>query len=246
MNSIPYSKLATIYDKVMSHVNYKMWAEHINNLFQFSDLHILQVLDLACGTGKHIKFLKRKNRKIFGADFSYPMLSIAKQNNVSCKKLITNDARKIAFKNNSFDAVLMLYDSINYMLTDNDINLLFSEVYRILNPGGVFIFDFVTVEGLKNCSDDYFESDSWDGLAYERHSWFSKKDKIQHNEFLFLFNGESYKELHIQKIRDIGRWKHLIKKTKMQLSHEFSNFSLLAPNMYSERIHFICKKELND
>jgi len=244
MNSIQYSRLATIYDKVMSHVNYKMWAEYINNLFQFSDIKVSTILDISCGTGKHIMFLNKKQRKIVGADISFPMLIAARENNHKSINLVANDAQITAFKNESFDTVLMMYDSINYMLKDKQVDRLLTEIHRVLKPGGIFIFDFVTKEGLKDCYDDYYESDSWDGLAYERHSWFSKKGKTQHNEFLFLFNGESFKESHIQQIHDINKWRDLVKKSKMQLSHEFSNFSLLPPDKYSERIHFICKKEL--
>ena len=243
MNSIPYSKLAVIYDKVMSHVNYKMWAEYINNLLQYSDIKIVRTLDISCGTGKHLKFLKHKKKEITGADLSYPMLRAAKNNIQNKLKLVTNDARYCAFKSNSFDTVIMLYDSVNYMLREEDINRLFSEVHRILRAGGLFIFDFVTEQGLKACYDGYYESNSWDGLAYERHSWFNKKNRTQHNDFLFLFNGYSYKESHIQKINSRTEWKKWLKKSKMQLSCEFSNFSLLPADKYSERIHFVCKKE---
>jgi len=243
MNSIPYSRLALIYDRVMAHVNYKMWAQHINTLLQFSDIKVRSILDISCGTGKHIKFLSSKRREIVGADLSFQMLKAAQVNNNKGKTpFITNDARQTAFKANAFDAVVMMYDSINYMLEKSDVILLFDEVCRILKTGGIFIFDFVTEQALTDSYDDYYESNSWDGLAYERHSWFSKKDKFQHNEFIFLFNGKSYKESHIQIIHDLNEWRSLVKKSKMQLSHEFSNFSLLAPDKYSERIHFVCKK----
>jgi ubiquinone/menaquinone biosynthesis C-methylase UbiE len=246
MNSTPYSKLAVIYDKVMSHVNYKMWAEYINNLLQFADAKKVKILDISCGTGKHIKFLSNKRKDITGADLSYPMLHAAKNNKQDNFKLVNNDARCCAFKNSSFDVILMLYDSINYLLRNDDVDKLFSEIYRILIPGGIFIFDFVTEKGLRASNDEYYESNSWDGLAYERHSWFSKKNKVQHNDFLFLYNGNSYKESHVQQISSVAQWKKRLAKSKMQLSHEFSNFSFLPPNKYSERIHFVCKKEYNN
>jgi len=245
MNSIPYSQLAVIYDRVMAHVNYKMWAQHINNLLQFSDIKVRNILDISCGTGKHIKFLTRKNRKISGADISISMLKAAQKNNNHSNTLfVANDVRQTAFKSNGFDAIVMMYDSINYLLKEEEVMLLFDEIHRILKPGGIFIFDFVTEQALIDCYDDYYESNSWDGLAYERRSWFSKKEKLQHNEFIFLFNGKSYKETHMQIVHDLNEWRSLVKKSKMQLSHEFSNFSLLEPDKYSERIHFVCKKAL--
>ncbi len=245
MNSTPYSQLAQIYDKVMAHVNYKMWAEYIKRLYHFTDSKIDRTVDLSCGTGKHISFLSHKRGSFIGADYSQQMIFVARSN-LSQKRqtlLFVNDARYIALKTQSVNIVLMLYDSVNYLLEDSDVINLFSEVCRILAPGGIFIFDFVTESGLEECFDGYYETDSWDGIAYERQSQYSKKEKIQYNKFNFLFNGEPFFEEHIQRIRTSEEWKDFIAKSKMHLSGEFSNFSMSAPNRQSKRIHFVCKKE---
>jgi len=242
MNSFPYSKLALIYDRVMSHVNYPMWAAHISNLLKFSKINLNRVVDLSCGTGTHLQNMKVKKARLFGSDISLPMVKRAKENQDGKEILLfTQDARNLALKDKSVDAVIMLYDSINYMILEWEVQQVFNEIKRILNPNGLFIFDFVTQEGLRDCYEDYYESDSWDGLSYERHSWFSFKEKIQHNEFLFLYNGNSYKEVHQQKIRSIDEWEKAIKKSNMKLFDKFSNFSLLPASEKSERVHFVCQ-----
>lgn len=246
MHTAPYSRLAKIYDKVMAHVNYKMWAEYIKNLYQFADLRIEKVIDISCGTGKHIRFLQKDITTFIGADQSKQMITAAKNNLHFTGKacLLVNDARRIALKSQSVDAVLMLYDSVNYLIEDSDIENLLEEVNRILAPGGIFIFDFVTETGLEECFDGHYDSDSWEGLAYERHSRYSKKEKLQYNKFNFLFNGEPFIEEHVQRIRTTLEWKTFINKSKVHLSGEFSNFSFSPPNKKSERVHFVCKKEL--
>jgi len=158
--------------------------------------------------------------------------------------LLVNDARNIALKGKSIDTVLMLYDSINYLLQDSDLEKLLEEIDRILVPGGIFVFDFVTEIGLEECFDGYYETDNWDGLAYERESQYLNKRKLQITSFKFLYNGQSYFEKHIQKIRSHQEWKGIINKSKMHLIAEFSNFSQLPPDDKSERIHFVCKKEI--
>ncbi len=230
----------------MAHVNYKMWASYIKGLYKYSDLKIEKIVDLSCGTGKHIRFLQSNRTTFIGADYSKEMIEAAKINlHKDCQgKLFVNDARKIALKNRSLDAVLMLYDSINYLIDDSEIEDLLEEVERVLAPGGIFVFVFVTEIGLVDCFDGYYESNSWEGIAYERHSRYSKKDQLQHNKFNFLFNGEPFIEEHVQRIRSPLEWKDFIKKSKMHLSAEFSNFSLSPPNSKSKRIHFVCKKEL--
>jgi ubiquinone/menaquinone biosynthesis C-methylase UbiE len=247
MHSAPYSQFAKIYDKVMAHVNYKMWAEYIKSLFQYTDLTIERIVDLSCGTGKHIRFLQSGKVHVIGADCSKSMVTVAKSYRYLNDKIkfLVNDARKIAFKNQTTDVVLMLYDSINYLVEDEEIENLFEEVYRILKPGAIFIFDFVTEVGLEECFGEYYESDTWDGNAYERHSLYSKKEKRQYTKFNFLYNGQPFIEEHVQQIRTRSQWKGLIKKSKMHLCAEFSNFSHSLPSRKSERIHFVCQKELS-
>ena len=224
----------------MAHVNYDMWSQYIKNLFQFADLKVRKVVDLSCGTGSHLAFIKSKKIQVVGADKSFEMLASGKRNNLN---FIVNDAKQIAFKSGSFDVALMLYDSINYLENDDNIIILLNEAERILNPGGIFIFDFVTKEGLKECFDEYYESNTWDGLAYQRRSWFNAARKTQHNEFVFLYNGKSFMEEHTQYIRENDEWSRLVKKSKMNLIEEFSNFSFLPADSKSERVHFVCRKE---
>lgn len=244
MNSIPYSQLARIYDRVMSHVNYKMWSSYIKNLFQFSDRPVRKLVDLSCGTGKHLSFLKRSTIQVAGADKSTAMLKTAKRKqSLKGVPLIVSDANRTAFKSELFDAVIMLYDSINYLIQEQSVMSLFEEVERILKPGGIFIFDVVTKEGLQNRFEDYYESNSWNGLAYQRRCWFNAADKTQHNEFCFLFNGDSFREEHVQIIREKNEWQTLIEKSRMKLIQEFSNFTFLPADNKSERIHFVCRKE---
>ncbi len=223
-----------------------MWSEYIKQLYQFTELNIKNVLDLSCGTGKHIDRLQGENIFFIGADYSGEMVKAAAINlkkSINHPCLLVNDARHVAIKNASLDVVLMLYDSINYLLDTRDVEKLFFEIGRILKPGGIFIFDFVTEAGLQECFDGYYESENWDGLAYERESRYSKKEKLQYNTFKFLFNGRPGMEEHIQKVRTAEEWKKFVQKSKMHLTAEFSNFSLSLPNPKSERIHFVCKKE---
>lgn len=245
MDSIPYSQLARIYDKVMAHVNYKMWAEYVRNLFQFADIPIQTIVDLSCGTGKHMSFLSRHKIKVCGCDLSLEMLKIArKKTALKNAPFFVNDAVSTAVKKDVFDAAVMLYDSINYVFEDKNVVLLLDDIARILKPGGIFVFDIVTKEGLKRTFDNYYESDSWNGLAYQRRSWFNTSRQTQHNEFHFLFNGHSFREEHIQLIRPCEEWVRFIEKSGMNLIQEFSNFTFLPADKKSERIHFVCRKEL--
>jgi ubiquinone/menaquinone biosynthesis C-methylase UbiE len=86
---------------------------------QFLAKHIKsgeKVLDLGCGTGRHICLLSSKNCNITGVDMSSDMLRIAKQKiiekNLQCN-LIQADIRNLPFSDHcKFDCVLLMFSTL--------------------------------------------------------------------------------------------------------------------------------------
>ena len=122
-NTQPYDKLAVIYDKLMSHVNYKIWADYIINLFQYSNIKINSIIDISCGTGSLLTNFQNKKYSFYGSDISLPMISQAKQK-FDCNVFMVSDVKNLAIKSKKFDAVIFLYDSLNYMQDENQIRLI--------------------------------------------------------------------------------------------------------------------------
>lgn len=103
---------------------------------QFSGI----LLDVPAGTGilPAEKYARMKKARIVCMDYSPDMLKIARErfsagnfNNVSC---VHGDAGNISFCHGFFDMVL----SINGFHAFPDKEKAFSEVYRVLKPGGCF------------------------------------------------------------------------------------------------------------
>ncbi len=241
MKTANYSKLAFIYDKVMAHVNYKMWAQYVKNIIILYKIKNGSLLDISCGTGKFLKYFPKRKYSLFGSDISLQMLrNTLSESNVS---YVQSDARFPPFKNNTFSAVFMLYDSINYLLSDDDVIKTLNRIYELSKSGALFIFDFVTREAVIDYFDDYYESNTWDGLSYERHSWFNAVENLQYNEFTMLYNGESFHEQHIQKIRSLRQWQELIEISLFSSEAVFGDFTFLPPAKKNERIHCVCRKK---
>lgn len=242
MQTAPYTSLAQIYDNLMDHVDYAMWGNYIKRLLKVSKLKVHTLADLSVGTGKHIPWQKSIAKRIVACDLSYEMLQIARKKGGGGRVLFFNaDACFPAIKNESCDAVLMLYDSINYILEEEKITELFRQINQLLKEGGVFIFDCITPFGAEPFKD-YYDTDTCDGHAYERSAFYDAEEQIQYNEFKLLINGVTYFEQHKQIIRSSAEWKTIIEKSPMHLYKNFSNFTLQPENSQSERIHFICKK----
>lgn len=74
-----YKELASYYDLLYSYKDYKKEAEQIRKIInKHRKSKEKELLDVGCGTGKHLKYLK-KWFSCTGVDPSKPMLSIAKK-----------------------------------------------------------------------------------------------------------------------------------------------------------------------
>jgi len=240
----PYQALAHIYDRVMDHVNYKEWAGYIRSLLPIKDSENRQIVDLACGSGSFLKALNLKRVRLTGCDLSESMLHRARTKEVkNLQGWIAADFTRIPLTAQSFDAALVLYDSINYLIEERDILQLFSEAERILKPGGRLIFDAATPYVCETAFKDFHEKVvSIPNFPYERHSWYDAELKTQYNHFSIHYNGETVEETHQQKIRSQREWRNLIAQSPLQLLAAYSDFSFKAAKKKAERIHFVCEK----
>lgn len=243
MNNIdPYEKLALIYDKLMSHVNYQQWAKYIISLFKFSDIKINSVIDISCGTGSLLQNFIKYKYLIYGADLSYPMISQA-QRKIGKNSFLNNDVKKLAIRSNQFDVVLFMYDSLNYMHDENQINLLFGEVNRILNPGGIFIFDIITDLLCKTHYKNFEEEEDWGQSGYIRHSYYNVFNKVQHNDFRIKINNEIFFESHVQKVFKESEIAKYLNLNKFEIAAKLDDFTFYSSGDDSERIHYVCVKK---
>ena len=239
----PYSRLALYYDKVMNHVDYKKWAKFIKSILSHYYQTPKNIAELACGTGAIFDYLKSDKWHLFGGDRSQSMILVGKEKRSGLHPhFFCADFRAIPLKLEYFDVVLILYDSVNYLMEENDITRMFEEVSRLLKNGGLFIFDIVTPYICKTAFRDYTEQEFWGKSGYARKSWFAEEESIQYNEFEIHINSQIFKELHQQKIRYMDEWKQFIEKSPLKFMAAYHNFSLRKARNKSERIHFVCRK----
>jgi SAM-dependent methyltransferase len=102
--------------------------------------NIESVLEISCGTGRLTKHLRQyfsEKTRLVASDISPDMLEVAKnQLNDSSIEFQVADAQQLPFPDCSFDMVLCQYGLM--FLTDKLKG--FQEVFRVLKPGGQFIF----------------------------------------------------------------------------------------------------------
>lgn len=106
------------------------------------------VLDLCCGTGEAAAWFAARGCRTVGADIAPAMLRIA-QKKAPQVTWVQQDMRHLDL-GTGFDLVTSLYDSVNYLLTEDDLAAMAAGVYQALAPGGLFIFDYNTVHRYAN------------------------------------------------------------------------------------------------
>ncbi len=200
-----YSGYAAAYDR-SGQIRFAVLANmYIGEVLQRHTTVGKRMLDLACGTGTLAILRAEAGWDVIGLDQSPAMLDEARRKGFASDvtlTLIEGDMRSFALEQ-PVDLVTCFYDSLNYLLQDQDLLGCFASVYRALKPGGLFCFDFAT---------DYFLREYWQGTeTYEeddyQHTMTSSYDEERHLSTLVLDgivrfrNGEEsrYREVHVER-----------------------------------------------
>jgi len=244
--SAPYIALAPIYEHVMRHVNYRQWAQYIDTVVKKLDIKPEKVLDIGCGTGNFIREMSLLGYQIAGCDPSREMLKIARTNNPGVSFTKDELPQLSHMSDSAFQLVTCMYDTMNYLTSLDIFAEALNRIYRLLHPGGYFIFDIVSE---KFCQMYFHHADEEevvnDLYAYSRKSFFKKATSQQYNHFTIYTPEGIFEEQHIQKIYPFVRIKNLINvKSPFYLETAYEDFSFYEAGKNSDRIHFILKRPL--
>jgi SAM-dependent methyltransferase len=106
-----------------------------------------RVLDLCCGAGHLAAALARRGFRVTGLDGSEEMLGFAREN-APTAHFVAADARGFCFRS-CFDAAVSTFDSLNHLLSLDDLEAAVRNVNRALVPGGLFVFDLNMAEAFR-------------------------------------------------------------------------------------------------
>jgi len=134
-----YAEMAQYYDRIYS---FKDYAAETEKLIGWVETHRqsdgMKLLDIACGTGRHLEFLSR-SFDAEGLDLSPELLELAQERNPGmtfhCADMRTFDL------SSSYDVITCLFSSIGYMTTLEDLEKAAVNMARHLVPGGVLLIE---------------------------------------------------------------------------------------------------------
>ena len=100
-----------------------------------------RVLDLACGTGRHARYLGSR-WWTSGVDLSEVLLRIARRNGTPAR-LVRADIRQLPYRESSFDLVVNLFTSFGYFDTDEEHDVVLRDLSRVITKDGTFVIDYL-------------------------------------------------------------------------------------------------------
>lgn len=135
-------------------------VERLLESFDFLQTNTGSILDLGSGTGTGSRLLKNRFAKanIVQLDLSPIMLQQSRKHAprfFSRERFICGDANQLPFKDGQFDIVfsnLMLQWCV-------DLETVFTEVQRVLRPGGVYVFSTFGPDSLKELRESWRQVD---------------------------------------------------------------------------------------
>ncbi len=143
-----YTDLSCYYDLMCADINYKAQSDYVHRLHQLFGNKGNHHLDLACGTGPHIRYFIDNGYQCRGLDINQPMLDLAQLRCPEAHFLLQNMCE---FKvEQRVDIITCFLYSIHYSDGVEKLKTCIASVYTALNQGGVFCFNAVEKNKINN------------------------------------------------------------------------------------------------
>lgn len=238
MNRLPYSRLSEFYD-----VGWGDFAESsrrfVATTLEGHGIHAGRVLELACGTGILAIHLSRAGHTVLGIDRSPEMVALATAKGIDADgvEFRVADMRKPNLATR-FDAVICLFDSINYLTELTDVESTIALVSSVLNRGGVFIFDFNRPLIYSAYNGDIVRRRVEDGVLLQELDY---DESCRTARTVFRFPDGDV-ETHVQRAYELDEIEPLLVAADLEVKACFSDFSRRAVSSVSERLICVCQK----
>lgn len=243
-----YGEFASIYDQLMNDFDYKEWGNYIELIFKNYNLNAKKILEMACGTGALSVHLADKRYQMVCFDLSEEMLSKAyeKLGRYKNVKLLKQDMSKFKI-NETFDSVIAICDSINYITNLEDLEKTFKNTYDHLNENGLFIFDINSKYKLKHIiGNNTFVEDSEDVFYTWQNSYDETEDICEFYITFFItedgINYNRFEEEHYEKAYNLDEIILSLQKAGFSKIDYYNAFTLDPIEEKTERINFVAMK----
>ena len=153
-----YHALAVSYDRLTNDVDYEATVAFYNEILKREGLKPRTAVDLACGTGSVTAILAKQGLDVTGVDLSEEMLTVAMEKVMDMEhppRFVCQPLQELRLPK-GVDLATCALDSLDYITDPADCAEAIRRVFKVLNPGGIFIFDVNTPEKLRAMDGQVF------------------------------------------------------------------------------------------
>jgi SAM-dependent methyltransferase len=195
-----------------------------------------KILDLACGKGRHSRYLAALGYDVTGVDLSEESIKYAKQFEQENLHFAVHDMC-LPYQEHTFDAVFNLFTSFGYFEAEEDNLRTIKAIKRNLTTNGLAIIDFLNVtQVLSNLVKE--ETKIVEGITF--HISRSLTNGYIQKDIVFTKDEEPFKYTEKVKALTLADFKNYFKKAGLELKHTFGDYHLNSFNTNtSERLILI-------
>lgn len=242
-----YRNLAVSYDRLTGDVDYEAVVAFYRQILEAEGLCPRTAVDLACGTGSVALILAKQGLQVTAVDMSEDMLCVAQQKAQELDappRFICQKLQQLHLPR-GVDLAVCALDSLDYITDPVDCEEAIRRIYRVLNPGGCFIFDVNTPEKLRAMDGQVFLDEDDDVYCVWRGEFDEQTNICSYGMDLFQRQGNCWQrsfEEHQEYAYSAQQLTGWLKKAGFTSIRVYGDRKLSAPEAGEQRIYIKARK----
>lgn len=242
-----YKALAASYDRLTNDVDYEAVIAFYKEILELEGLHPRTAVDLACGTGSVSALLAQWGLSVTGIDMSEDMLTVAYSKTISLEsppQFIRQKLQELHLPR-GVDLAVCALDSLDYITDPKDCAEAIRRVFKVLNPGGIFIFDVNTPQKLRAMDGQVFLDEDDDVYCVWRGEFDENKNTCSYGMDLFQRHGSLWErsfEEHEEYAYSVEELTAYLRQAGFTSIRVFGDGRLEEPTSDDQRIYMKARK----
>ena len=241
--ALPYAAFALIYGTLLGDRFFAQARRNFERLRQRYGLQPASAADVACGTGTFVRYLASLGlRRVYGVDRSMDMLALAvEKNRDNQARFFCQDLKTLRLPQ-PVDLITCNFDSMNYLLTVDDLLRAFIMFHANLKPEGCLVFDMITPYQPWRSLKPWVEQTLWNGILFQRRMEIVPRTGMQKSLVRITRDGRTSQEVHRQRVYPIQTVVALLRRANLLPlgAHDF--YFLSPPTNTTRRVVYVARK----
>jgi ubiquinone/menaquinone biosynthesis C-methylase UbiE len=204
-------------------------------------------VDLACGTGSVSLLLAERGYQVTGVDMSEDMLTVAsdKAQGLENRPMFVCQKLQELRLPRGVDLAISGLDSMNYITDPVDCEMAIKRIFKVLNPGGIFIFDVNTPQRFRSMDGQVFLDEDDDVYCVWRGEFDEETNICSYGMDLFQRVGKSWRrsfEEHKEYAYTQEQLVTYLKNAGFTDIRLYGDRHIGAPTAEDQRIYFSARK----